>query len=564
MKTVILLNFVIRIQSWILIGCGVSRFAVQKVRILLIVLLFLTLISACETDGENNGLGPNTPEKPTLIKEDLCVATGEIGSDIAPMRLLTRYEFDNSVRDLFGFNANLARTTLPVENASEGFENTPENTISDLSLRKILDVAEDIGDEVSKNFELTSIDALLVRAFRRPPTREEVDTFQSFYVKEVGLGDVRSAKKALIMSILLSPQFLYRIDLEDEGAEGDLVLNDGYKIASRLSYFLWGSMPDDILLDAAKNDELGTKEEINAQVLRMLEDEKAQDLVGEFYRQWLGLNALETASKDTSSYPTFDNSLPQDYLESAMRFVKFVHFGGGGDVETLLTSDKLFLTPDLAAAIGESGDVENGISKPNERAGILTHPALMFLLSYPNQSSPIHRGIFVRERVLCQPLPAPPMNLDIRPPELDLTLTTRERFSQLTASSFCTSCHIRIDPLGFGFENYDAMGAFRSSDGGEPVNNSGELSFTRDPTLAGRYNGGIELAKRLGQAKEVQECIGENWFQFAHGRRQTEKDTCETRKLLEEFSASGGHFNDLMVSIATSDAFRYRLLQGRQ
>lgn len=509
------------------------------------------------------------PEEPTVIEaEDECAKVDDSKSaDRSPMRLLTRYEFDNSVRDLIGVNANYGRINFPLENASEGFEGTPENTMSDLFLRKILDASEKIADDAIPTFAMPDaleLESFLLKAFRRPPTTEEIQSFKGFFETEKTKNEEISAKKGFIMSVLMSPQFLYRIDLEDEGKENDLVLNDGYKIASRLSYFLWGSMPDDLLFDAAKNEKLKTKQEISEHVLRMLKDPKAHDLVGEFYRQWLGLNALKTAHKDKSMYPSYENSLQQDYLESAMQFVKYVHFGNeSGDVKTLLTSDKLFLTPDLAKALGEKGDVSEPISKPGERAGILTYPSLMFLLGYPDQSSPIHRGIFVRERVLCQPLPAPPMNLVTQPPELDPALSTRERFTQLTEADFCMSCHVRIDPLGFGFENYDSMGAYRAKDANTPVDNSGVLSFTQDPTIAGPYHGGIELAERLADAAEVQECIGENWFQFAHGRRQTERDHCETKKLLKDFSKKGGKFEDLMINIATSDAFRYRLLQGR-
>lgn len=528
--------------------------------IFILILVGTTALSC--TKPENN-FSAFQPENPALLEEETCTDSDEVSADITQMRLLTRYEFDNTVRDLFGVDANYGRATFPVENASQGFESTPENTISDLSLRKILDASERIGEEHAPNFTFETMANFLRRAFRRPATTEEIEKFQKFYDDELTLSDELGAKQALIMATILTPQFLYRIDLEETGESGDLVLNDGYKIANRLSYFLWGSMPDDILLDAAENDALATDEAINEQVLRMLKDPRAADLVGEFYRQWLGLNALTALTKDVEFYPTYDNSLNQDYLESAMRFVKHVHFEGGGDVETLLTSDKLFLTPDLAVALGESGSTDEPISKPGERAGILTNPALMYLLSYPDQSSPIHRGIFVREKVLCQPLPAPPMDLDIKPPDIDPTLTTRERFTQLTASSFCTSCHVRIDPLGFGFENYDAMGSYRAKDGNVDVDNSGDLSFTADPTLAGKYRGGIELAGRLAGASEVQECIGANWFQFAHGRRQTSKDTCETKQLLKTFSKNGARFEDLMSSIATSDAFRYRLLQGR-
>ncbi len=523
----------------------------------------LIMVFSCDEGNENDFVYDVKGENPTLLTEETCPESDEVSAEIAPMRLLTRYEFDNTVRDLFGVNADYARSTFPLENASQGFENTPENTISDLSLRKILDASERIGEQHATQFSFDSMATFLRKAFRRPATQEEIDEFQEFYDEEKALSDETTAKQALIMAILLTPQFLYRIDLEDEGVAGELILNDGYKIANRLSYFLWGSMPDDILLDAAEADALGTEEAINAQVVRMLKDEKATDLVGEFYRQWLGLNALKTTRKDVEFYPTYNSALNQDYLESAMRFVKYIHFEGGGDVESLLTSDKLFLTPDLATALGEVGDPSMPISKPGQRAGILTSPALMALLSYPDQSSPIHRGIFVREKVLCQPLPAPPMDINISPPEIDPALTTRERFTQLTASSFCTSCHVRIDPLGFGFENYDAMGTYRAMDGGEVVDNSGDLSFTKDPSLAGNYEGGIELASRLAKATEAQECIGANWFQFAHGRKQTQKDTCETKRLLKTFSKDGAKFDELMSSIATSDAFRYRVLQGR-
>lgn len=527
----------------------------------LIILIITALYAVSGCSGKSSE--PTDDKEPikTVVEvpEIDCTTPPVAPAQESQMRLLTRYEYDFTVRDLFGVDANYARDLFPVENASEGFESTSEHGVSDSMLRKLVDAAELISPQATWNTG-TGIPELLSRAFRRPATQEEIDRFQGLLVSaSQEWGPIR-AKEMVIEAVLVSPQFLYRVEFEDEGAAGTRIANNGYETASRLSYFLWGTMPDQALFDAAQAGELKTPAQLEAQVIRMLADDKAKDLVHEFYRQYLGLNALETAVRDRGMFPLFSSEMVADYMESSRRFFEDAHFGeNGGNIRTLLTSDKLHITPDLARVLMEE---EGEISKPGERAGLMTHPALMLLLSYPDQTSPIHRGIFVRERILCQELPPPPNNITIEPPPFDPTVSTRERFEQLTEADFCTSCHVRIDPLGFGFENYDPVGRYRSTDAGKNVDGTGSLTFTHDPTLAGSFDGAVELAERLADAPEVKACIAEQWFRFAQGQRPGKEDYCEVHETVNGFAKTEGSFQDLMVSIVSSETFRHRLLQG--
>jgi hypothetical protein len=197
-----------------------------------------------------------------------------------------------------------------------------------------------------------------------------------------------------------------------------------------------------------------------------------------------------------------------------------------------------------------------------ERAGVLTQPGLMALLAYPDQSSPVARGVFVRERMLCQHLPPPPNDVVIEPPDPDPNATTRERFAQHTADAACSGCHSLIDPLGFGFEHYDAIGRFRTDENGLPVDASGSLGGIADASQVGDYEGAVELADKLLASTDFQECVAHQWTTFALGREPGEDDACAMQGIRQSFADSGGDLRELLVSIATSDSFRFRVVDG--
>lgn len=539
----------------------------------------MALLSAC-SDG---ALNVDAPEKPLIPVDPMVPSsmadceTDQVFAGQTPLRLLTRYEYDNTVRDLLGTSLRLGQSLFPPENAVAGFENNSDShRVSPLLMRKFMEAAEELSTDAAprliEDLNCTAqdlacqnqfLDEFLSRAFRRPLKSDEREAFATLFEDSLAAEGFSKAVEYTIQAALQSPQFLYRIEFNDRRSPGELVQVDSYEMASRLSYFLWGSMPDATLLEAAESQKLNTPEEVAFHTQRMLEDPRAHTLIFEFYRQWLGLDALQTMVKDNSHFPEWDPAMSEAWRESLRAFIASVH-QKNGDVRTLLTSTTVHL-PDAIAPIYAMQPSGQGMTEytmsADERAGLLTHPAVMALLAYPSQSSPIHRGIFVRERLLCQKLPSPPDNLQIEPPDPNPTATTREIFQQHAADSACSGCHNMIDPIGLGFENYDTLGRYRTEEHGLPVDASGALTNTADPAIGGEFVGGVQLAQKLADAREVEDCIADHWFTFALGHPETTADMCSAEEIRLRFNASNGKFEDLFTAITTSDAFRFRTLQ---
>ncbi|MCA9545026.1 MAG: DUF1588 domain-containing protein, partial [Myxococcales bacterium] len=364
--------------------------------------------------------------------------------------------------------------------------------------------------------------------------------------------------RVALAAMLQSPQFLYRLTAPTpDEVEGAAVPLAGWVRASRLSYFLWGSTPDEALLAAAEAGALGTVEGVAAQVRRILPDPRTRATVQHFHRQWLGLDALARMEKD-HPYPGGVEALRAVLARSVEALVDEAFVQG---VDALLSGPSLHVDGDLAALLGlpaPAGDFGPVAAPADQRAGLLTHPAVLAKLAHPDQTSPIHRGIFVRERLLCQTLPPPPADLIIEPPDPDPRATTQQRFAQHTADPACAGCHTLMDPVGFGFENYDELGRFRQTENGLPVDASGELVAPPTPDLAGPFDGAVALAERLAQSPAVKQCVATWWFRYALARGELPVDACARARIEDAFIDSGGDFTALLVALATSGAFTHR------
>jgi hypothetical protein len=202
------------------------------------------------------------------------------------------------------------------------------------------------------------------------------------------------------------------------------------------------------------------------------------------------------------------------------------------------------------------GDFEPVALDPARRAGFLTHASVLSVLAKPDQSSPVHRGKFIRERLLCQTLPPPPNDVEIKPPAVRPGIPTRRRFEQHSADPSCSGCHLLMDPIGFGFEHYDGVGLFRERDQGAPVDASGEILGSGDAD--GPFDGAVELAHRLAESEEVRSCVVMQWFRFGYGRAEQADDQCSMAELERAFAESGHNIKALLLALTQTDAFRYR------
>jgi hypothetical protein len=515
----------------------------------------------------------------SLSPPNVTVAEGEtprvdrvVVAAPAPLRRLTGEEYNNTVRDLLGDASRPADSFSPDE-AVGGFENNTVSPVSQEHVERYMAAAEGLAAAAVKRLDRLApcadgaphepcarqfIERFGRLAFRRPLDDAERSALLAVYTeKEKRAGHARGVQ--LVLEVMLqSPKFLYRLEPAGDRGAGTRMLT-GYEIATRLSYFIWASTPDAELLDAAAAGKLTSPEDVGSAARRMLKDARAVDGVRSFHRQWLGLRELETESKDPTLYPAFTPELRKAMVEETLRFSARAVLDGGDAVAALLTSRKSFVNAPLAKLYGVAPPAGDGFALVDlpaaERSGVLTQASVMTVLASADDGSPILRGKFVREKFFCQPIPPPPANVVIALPKFDPKETKRERFDRHRTDPNCASCHKMMDPTGFGFEHYDALGAWRTVDGAFPVDAVGMLSGTEDAD--GPFDGAVALGARLAASQQVRRCIATQWFRSALGRGERAEDAPSLDGAYRAFAGAGFDVRDLIVAIAMSDAFRH-------
>jgi hypothetical protein len=365
----------------------------------------------------------------------------------------------------------------------------------------------------------------------------------------------------LLRGMLQAPRFLYRVELGTGEAVGEHAVKlSAHELAARLSYLVWNSAPDPILVDAAAAGALETPDDVAAQLTRLLAEPRGGALLQRFLVGWLHVGELERVVKDPALFPEWEApELRAALRDQAGAFFDHVLGAEQGRLRALLTSRTVFANGTLAGfydGARPAGDafepLELGAGKAS---GVLTLPAVLALAAKPDESSPIYRGKLVREALLCQQLPAPPANIPA-PPEVSPDVSTRERLRQHEEDPACSGCHRLLDPIGFGFEHFDALGRYRSEDGGQPVDARGELLSTAD--IDGAFAGVSELGEKLASSAEVEACMVKQWFRYALDRFEQDFDACTLQRLVAAFRAADQDLNALPHAVIASDAFLYR------
>jgi Protein of unknown function (DUF1592)/Protein of unknown function (DUF1588)/Protein of unknown function (DUF1587)/Protein of unknown function (DUF1595)/Protein of unknown function (DUF1585) len=510
----------------------------------------------------------------------LCASTEMTRS---PVRRLTRFEYANTVRDLLGVDPSPA-SELPVDEVTDGFNNNAfVLTVSPLHAEKYVLVSEALAKAaVQKLPALTACDpaakgeetcALAFarsfgrRAFRRPLASQDEQLLMGAYNAGKNGGSYAEGIEVMIRAALQSVHFLYRLEaLTPADANQARVALGPFELATRLSYLLWASGPDDALLDLAARGELDSRQKVAAKAREMLRDRRARQAVTDFFSQWLGASRLDVTSKSSTLFPAFSPALRDAMARELPAFVEHVFWSGDRKLSTLLTAPVAFVSGPLAELYGMAAPGSDATEPrmvmlpPNQgRAGILTQAGFASVQAHPDQTSPVLRGKFIRTKLMCQPPPPPPPDLDITVPEVDEAATARERFSaHLTAGNSCMGCHQLMDPIGLAFENFDAIGRYRVQENGQNIDVSGAINATTDPALAGPFNGVQELANKLASSDQVQDCLATHWFRFAAGRSEAEPDACSLATLQDAFASSRGDLVELLVGLTQIDAFWYR------
>ncbi len=399
------------------------------------------------------------------------------------------------------------------------------------------------------------IEAFAKRAWRRPVTPQEVSDLMALLEVARSEGDdVEAGVRLALISILLAPDFSYRVELDPDPDDDTPHALNPFELANRLSYFLWSSMPDDTLLAAAENGALSTDSQIRGQVERMLEDPRARALVENFTGQWLEIRALDDVVPDYQAYPEYDDELRDLFrAETESFFDELLH--SDTPVTGLLEADHTYANDRLAAFYGlpqPGTDDLMRVAAGEQRGGILTHGSVLTVTSYPTRTSPVKRGKWVLTQLLCSGPPPPPPGVEGLIEENDSPGTLREKLEQHRADPACAGCHALMDPLGFGMEGFDGIGAHRTEDNGDPIDNTGELT---DGTT---FRGAREMSAVLVQDDRFVECVAKQLFTYALGRGPEFHDSRTLRALYADWRAAGLSLRELIVLIATSRPFTMR------
>jgi len=400
------------------------------------------------------------------------------------------------------------------------------------------------------------ISRFATRAFRRPANSNEVGRLVKFVNSAMKQGDsLERGVQLALQAVLVSPNFLFRGELQPEPNNPKSVhpIND-YALASRLSYFLWSSMPDAELFALAEKGKLHRN--LDAQVKRMIKDPKSRALVENFGGQWLQLRNLRIATPDAKTFPAYDDSLRAAMQGETEAFFENI-VREDRPVLDFLNANYTFVNERLAKHYGMKdvkGEEFQRVSlKGTGRAGVLTQGAILTLTSNPTRTSPVKRGKYVLENILgTPPPPAPPDVPELK--EAKLTGTLRQRMEQHRENPTCASCHARMDPIGFGFENFDGVGVFRQKDENLPIDPSGQLVSGES------FSGAPALAAMLAKSKrdEFVRCLSEKMLTYAIGRGPEFYDKCALDLIAKGVSKKGYRFSALILEIARSVPFQQR------
>lgn len=395
------------------------------------------------------------------------------------------------------------------------------------------------------------------RAWRRRLSAEEQNTWVGVgAAAAAGYSDFYRGASFVIAGMLQSPNFLYQVEVGGgSGAIPNQVKLSGYEVATRLSFFLTASTPSDDLFTAAERGELDTAEGVRAWAQTLVDRPGAREAMTRFFDELLQLRELPQLAKDPVAFPSFGPALASVMREETQLLLENLIWREGADFRDLFDASYTFVNGDLAALydlpeVRLNGFARVDLPESSRRGGFLGQASFLSLMAHPSSSSPTLRGKFVREKLLCQNIPPPPPNVDTTLPASE-GLTTRQRLLAHRQNPSCASCHALMDDIGLGLENFDAIGRYRSTESGQPIDAASALDDL------GSFTGARELGALLRGERRTTECIARNLFRAATGHVDTLGESGPLNGVHDKFAASGFRFKEMLVEIAASDAFRF-------
>ena len=525
------------------------------------------------TGGGNAGTGGNSGTGGGIPVELAAFAPAPI-----QMRVLLGAEYRHTIRDVFGVAAAAAVTPPPdaaingltaigasqlsVSTATEGIYEKNAYLAVQAALANAAQKAKLIPCTPTKANDTVCftqvLDTVGKRLFRRPLTAaEHVTWLKVADDAATAYATFNGGAEFLLAGLLQSPNFLYRAEqgVPNAARPGELKLT-GYEMATRLSYFLSGSTPSDALLTAAAAGELDTPEGLKANAVKALTSAGASTASTDFFAEFLSQDGLSSMAKDPISYPNYRPAMAASMREETRLFLENVLFTNNLDARTLFDADYTYVDANLAPlynlAPPASGFARVQLPAAQPRSGLLTQTAFLALMAHPASTSPTYRGKFIRERLLCETVAAPPVNVSTTIPVGDPTMpqTLRQKLSNHMTNAGCRACHVSMDPIGFGFENFDAVGTYRTTEIGMPIDATGSLDGKAFTDARG-------LGQALKADPRVMKYLTHTLFRHAAGHVDLAGEARPLAALNDVFSQSGFKYQDLLVELVASDAFRF-------
>ncbi|MEM9192420.1 MAG: DUF1592 domain-containing protein [Myxococcota bacterium] len=527
---------------------------------------------ACE--GSVSGVGGRAPGE---VINDPLPGEEEVFCQEAPtpLRRLSHDEYENTLALLYGERLTLDALALPADQVPHEFDNDAEGMIvTSTHAERYLDLATDLAGQLLQDSDAmlpctpdspaqwSACGEALVRQegrrlFRRPPTDAEVEAYTQFF-RTPEPNDTFQGLAELTLTLMLSaPEFLYRFENSVAGLEpGESGILDGYSLASRLSFLLWGTGPDDALLDAAEAGRLDDDAGLRAEAERLLDDDRARDAFVRFHGQWLDFERLTEVSKLPED--GFSDDVRRAMLEESERFIEHILFDGNGTLTDLLTSNTSYVNADLAGLYGVDAPASEWaeVTLPN-RSGVLTQATFLASHGHPDRPSPVLRGVFLLERVLCEDVGAPPpdaeaMGMAAAEAIDPATATNRELYDASTASQpTCAGCHRIINPLGFAFEHYDTMGRFRITEtNGRAIDASGSSEGL------GEFQNAVELGELIARSESARACMVQKWARYSFAGGPMERAECFLDDLETTLNDHNGSIRELQLGLVMHPSFR--------
>jgi len=515
------------------------------------------------------------------VDPEVCVP-GVPGTSQLPR--LTGRQYDNTIRDLLDLDADPAPSSMLApdtlgsvdQRAWDGYQlaaaEIAATVIADAELKAKVVTCEPTGD--GADCARTIITDFGRRAFRRPLLEPEVERFMKLHAARASITEndtFDELAQLIVEGFLVSPTFIMLAE-RAEAPEGNLFVLDDYEVATRLSYLLWASMPDETLFAAAGAGELSTAEQILAQATRMLADDKARETVADFHAEYMHFDVgtrWTDISRDPAIFPDFDPAVVPLFKQEILTLVDHVVFTQGGTFQDLMTTPTGFVNATLAPLYGlnpadyTSPDLVE-VNLTDARPGLLTRAGFLTSHALYNRTSPILRGAFIQKEVLCTEIAAPPPGVEGTPLPMDASLTTnRARVDAQTSGGDCVQCHHRyINPTGFPLESFDAVGKFQTAehDTGASLDTTSTVYMGTDqPEVA--VTGPTDMMASIAASPAAQRCYAQKWVKFAYNRQVNSYDSCTVNQLSEKLTAGGYTVQNLITDLTQTQSFRYRALE---